>query len=348
MIKSILLILFIFVLILLAVQIFVFEMSKKRMDKVYSISWYENLNKPFQYTRAKRMIVLGAMAYVISSFGEPMDVTWFMYMALFVAMAVVSDAIVLYFTHMYAKKRSVKELDAFNRIKVQLEDENLFLNRDENYIVSEQEFDEKAIYSRYIPNDSHIAFLSVDNGEFVKEFENCASIVYDVEPFGSSLAIEEDIANDKVKVLSLASENRLPFKEDKIDTLICRNVQFDKKEVIRVLKNEGYFIILQNGAFHLKEFLSLYAPIGMKIIWDAHTCANHLRDVNMNIVSEHDYFGTIRFNTVQSLYTYFQDTAPEFCDVEKYKQLYMSAMYEIEKNGCYVLSTHQFMIIARK
>ncbi len=348
MIKYVFMVLAIFIVILLVLQIVFFEFSKKRMDKQYSISWYETLNKPFQYTRAKRMIGLGGMAYVISSIGEPIDASWFLYMILFIAMGVVADAVVLYVTHLYAKNRCKEELKTLERIKEKLD---VFENSrvlDQNYIVSEKTYNEYDIYSKYIHEDNHIAFLSVDDGEFVRNFHTNASIVYDVEPMGDCQKIQESMNDEKVKVLSLASENRLPFKEEKIDTLICRNVQFDKKEIIRVLKQNGYFIVFQNGSSHLKEFINLYAPIGLKVIWDSYTCANHLQEAGMTIVDKVDYFGTIRFSSIESLYTYFDKTAKEFTDIEKYKQLYLSALYDIDKNGYYELSTHEFIVVSRK
>lgn len=348
MIKYIFLILGLFILILFAVQVFVFELSKKKMDKRYGISWYETLNKPFVYTRARKMICLGGMAYVISSMGEPVDLSWLLYMALFIAMAVVSDAVVLYLTHIYARKRSKKEIQQFEEIKQHLLDEDLFENTDDSYEVLEESFNESDLYLRYIHDEAHIAFLSVDEGDFVKGFKSPASIVYDIEPFGNIESIQDKIGNENVKVTTLASENRLPFKDDKIDTLICRNVQFDKNEVLRVLKDEGYFIVSQNGALHLKEFIGIYAPPGLKLVWDAKVCAQHLSDANMKVVDEKDYFGTIRFKTIQSLYTYFLKTSLEFTDVKKYNQLYISAMYDIKNKGYYELSTHHFVVVSRK
>ncbi len=348
MIQYILIILGAFIGILLILQVIFFELTKKKLDKELGISWYSQLNKPYSYHRAKRMLSLGAIAYIISNFGEPINISYFLYMILFIAMSIVADATVLYLVHLYSKIRCKNEIAESLLLKKQLEKLTDSLTYDDRYEISDLTFNEKQIYKHYIQTDDHIAFISEDEGLFVSQFECDAHIIYDVEPQGNQDDIQNKMTKDNIKVLSLASEQRLPFKEEKIDTLICRYAYYKDEEVNRVLKSNGYFIIKQYGAQHLKEMTQLYTPYGIKILWDASYCGNTLEKQGMKVVESHDSFGTIKFYTIQAVYSYFLDTSKEFCDTKKYEQLYLNALSHIAKNGYYEMTTHEFIVVARK
>lgn len=348
MIKYVFMILTVFVMILLVLQIGFFELTKRRLDNTLGHTWYSTLNKPFTYNRAKKMMWLGGLAYIISSIGQPLDTEYFLYLVLFVSMTIVADILVLFITHHYARIRCKSEIGESALLKSQLEKLTSHINYDSSYEISHKDYIEEELYIKYIDSDDHIAFVNGDEGRYMCDVNVDAHVVYDVELNGDIEHIREKVNNDNIRILSLASEERLPFKDEKIDTLINKDIHFNLEETHRVLKPGGYYILNQFGDTHLKEFIEIYNPYGLKIKWNIHLCIEELKKEGWNIIEHVEHFGTVKFYNIHSLHSYFLDTAKEFTDIKKYEQLYLKALSHIAKHGFYEMSTHEFIVIARK
>ncbi|MEG0367590.1 MAG: hypothetical protein RR585_12190, partial [Coprobacillus sp.] len=274
------------------------------------MNWFLSLDKPFSYHRVGYMFFICFICYLISSPEAMFTAAWFIYFLLFVALGIVSDAIVQYLVMVYAKKRCHAEIEEAHI----LENEQT-MSFDNQYEESSKQYDEKEILKKYVEPTDHLSFMTVDEGNFVLDYQPLPEATFVVEPYGDIDKTKAKLEELPVKVTRLTPSGQMPFKDGKIDIVMCENSNYDKLEIQRVLKNSGYFIVNQNGTANLKEFLQIYMPFGMKGSWDAYSCAQTLEDIGMRIIEKLEDYGTIRFHSVQALHTYFTKVSPDIADI---------------------------------
>lgn len=338
----------IFIGMLLLMQLIFFEISRKKMLKAGNIQWFLALDKPFSYHRAGFIIFICVLCYIFSGGEDMFTLEWFLFLILFVAMGVVADAVVQYLTSIYSKKRSHKQIQEALLLENELLEISQTMTQDSSYEESPQQYDEGQILKQYLTPQDHLAVISIDQGKFVSELDSLPEVTYIVEPYGESSTTEAKFIDKPVKVTKLTSSGQLPFKDSKMDLVLCEYTNYDKFEVQRVLKNNGYLIINQRGTSHLKELSAMYMPFGMKGSWDAYSCADTLQGIGLKIVDKMDDYGTIRFHSIQAIHSYFMETSPDFANINKYKIFYLKALKDIKDKSFFEMSTHRFYVIAQK
>ncbi len=337
-----------FIVMLFVMQIFFFEMARRKMKRIKNVNWFLSLNRPFAYTRVKYMIFVCVLCYLFSGIGNLSMVEWLLYMVLFVAIGIVADAIVQYLTMQYSKIRCRKEIQE----AVLLENELLELTQtmydDEEYEISPLQYNETQILKQYLQPQDHLAIMSIDQGTYADSLDSLPEATFVVEPYGDINPVKEKFAEKQVKVTQLTPSGQLPFKDNKMDIIMCEYCNYDKFEIERTLKNQGYFIVNQKGTTDLKEFYQFYLPFGMKGSWDSYACSTTLQDIGMKVIDKIDDYGTLRFHTIQSIHTYFKKFAPDFANINKYKVFYLNALKDIKEKSFCELSTHRFYVVAQK
>lgn len=333
---------------LFLMQVVFFELTRNKMKKAENVNWFLSLNKPFSYNRVGYMGFICFVCYLISSPEDMFTVSWFVYFVLFLAMGIVADAIVQYLIVQYSKKRCKREIEDANLLQNELLSIAQTMGEDLSYDESPRQYEEKEILERYVTPTDHIAFISVDGGDFAKEFTLLPEATFIVEPYGDIQNVQTKFENMLVKVLRLTESGQMPFKDEKLDVVMCQYSNYDKLEIERVLKKDGYFVVNQNGTANLKEFLQMYMPFGMKGSWDAYSCAGTLESIGMRIVDKLDDYGTIRFHSVQALHSYFLKHSPDLADIKKYQIFYLKALKEIKEHRFFEMTTHRFLVVAQK
>lgn len=337
-----------FIAIMLFTQILFFELSRNKMKNENNLNWFLSLDKPFHYNRVGYMIFICFICYLISSPEEMFTISWFVYFALFVAMGVIADAVVQYLTLLYGKKRCHHEIEEATLLKNELINITETMVEDFSYEESNPQYDEKSILDQYVYPESHLAYLTIDQGKFVRECQHFTEATFVVEPYGDIEVTKSYLSDLPVQVTKLTPAGQMPFKDQKIDVVMCENSNYDKYEIQRVLKNNGYFIVNQNGTANFKEFLKMYVPFGMKGSWDAYSCAQTLEEIGMRIIDKIEDYGIIRFRSIQAMHTYFQKVSPDLADIKKYQIFYLNALKSIKENHFYELTTHRFLVVAQK
>ncbi|MEG0276558.1 MAG: hypothetical protein RR630_05975 [Coprobacillus sp.] len=333
---------------LMLMQMVLFEITRSKMAKSDNVNWYLSLNRTFSYNRVGYMVFVCLVCYFISSPEAMFSTAWFIYLILFIAMGIVADAIVQYMILIYGKQRCKKEIQEAILLQNELEQLSQTLMNDETYVKTPEQYDEKEILKKYVEPTDHLAFLSVDKGEFAKEYAPLPEAAFVVEPYSELESIKDKFEDTPFKVTKLTPSGQMPFKDDKIDVVMCQYSNYDKLEIHRVLKKDGYFIVNQNGTANLKEFLKIYMPYGMKGSWDAFSCAQTLEDIEMKVIEKLEDYGTIRFHSLNALHTYFKNNSPDLGDINKYKIFYLKALKEIKERSFYEMTTHRFLIVAQK
>lgn len=335
-----------FVLLLLVTQIVLFELSYKRVKKSNNVLWYLSLDKPFNYTRTGYIAFICFICYLMSSDQEFLSINWIIYFVLFVAIGVISDAIVQYLTLKYAQLRCKKEITLAKDLKqevLNLKDSSPV----NDYEISNNEYDEKEILKNYIVPEDHLAFLSVDGGKFARSFSPLPKVTYDVEPYGDIEAIKANLEDTNIKPTTLTQAGQMPFKDDKIDVVMNEYCNYDKYEIKRVLKPNGYCLINQNGTGNLKEIRDLIMPISLNGEWNVSSCSRSLEEIGLKVISHFENHGYIKFHSIQGMYTYFKQTSPDLCDINKYINIYIAALKSIKEGIPYTISKYNFLVIAK-
>ena len=332
---------------MLVTQIIMFEITRNKMIKENNFSWFLAFDKPFHYNRVGYMFFLCLVCYMITSEDPIFSVNWFIYFFVFLAVGIIGDAIAQYVTLKYGKMRLKKQIEDTNGVKEELK--NIDINIiDESYEISEPQYSELDILRKYVQDDTHLAFLSVDGGKFARKTNIITEATFVVEPYGDIEKVKADLSDLPYTVVQLTQNKQMPFKDEKIDVVMCQFSNYDKTEIYRILKNDGYFIVHQNGTNNYKELFKMYVPFKIKGVWDVFNCANSLQDLKMQVMERYEEYGSIRFKTVESMITYFKDISPDFINIEKYQRFYIEALNSIKQKGFYELTTHRFIVVAKK
>ena len=334
---------------MLITQIILFEMTKSKAKKENNVLWYLSLDKPFQYNRFKMMTYIVAFVYIFVGDNKSIfTLQGLLYFLLLLAMVIVADMTTHYLMIKYGKVVCKKEIALAKELKSEVETFEQNVYEDENYEVPVKQYDEKEILKKYVEPTSHLAYLSVDGGKFVRECNLFTEATFDVEPFGDIEAIRTSLEDLPVQVTKLTPSKQMPFKDERMDVVMCQYSNYEKHEVKRVLKNGGYFVVNQNGTSNLKELFKMYMPFRVKGVWDAFACCGTLEEAEMKIVEKYEEHGTLKFPTLASLYTYFKCNAQDFSDVKKYQLFYIQALKQIKETGWFELTTHRFLVVAQK
>lgn len=337
-----------FIVILFITQLIFFEITRKKMKERNNIDWFLSLDKPFNYNRVGYMAFLCFFCYIITSPENFLSLSWIVYFVLFLAMGIVSDAVVQYLIILYGKKRCHNEIEELKYLKNELANISQSMSSELEYEESPRQYNEKEILSRYIDATDHMAFLSADGGEFASTYSPLPEAAFIVEPYTNHSHLESKFADSPIKVTDLTPSKQMPFKDEKMDIVMCQYSNYDKYEIYRILKSGGYFIVNQNGTTNYKEFLDFYMPFRIKGSWDAYACAGSLEEAGMKIIEKYDDYGTIRFHSIQSLHNFFKKVSPDIADIHKFQTFYMNALREIHQKNFYEITTHRFLVVAKK
>lgn len=337
-----------FIGLMLLTQLIFFEISRNRMKKANNLNWFLSLDKPFHYNRVGYMVFICLICYLVSSPSQMFSLEWIIYFVIFLALAIISDAVVQYLTLLYGKKRCQKEIEETGLLKNELIEISQTMYEDLSYQETVQQYDEKEILRNYVQPTSHLAYLTLNGSQFVRDCQISTEATFVVEPYGDIEKVKQDLSDLPVQVTKLTPAGQMPFKDQKLDIVMCQECNYDKNEIQRILKPSGYFIVNQNGTTNFKEFIQMYVPMGLKGSWDSYSCSQTLEDIGMRIVEKLEDYGSIRFPSIQSMHSYFKRVSPDLADMNKYQVFYMNALKSIKENNFYELTTHRFLIVAQK
>ena len=333
--------------ILLMFRIMFFEIGYNRVKKTDNYMYYLTLEQPFNYNRTGYMIFILFLCYLLTSEEEMFSTNWILYLLFFIAFGIVADIAVQYLVLQYSKLRCKKQIIETKEMKEEVLKLKEYEPTQEDYYESEKAYNETDLLKNYVDAHNHLAFLTVDKGEFAKNYSPYPTVTYDVEPYGDLEALKENLSGTPVRPTTLTQAKQMPFKDDKIDVIMDQFCNYDKNEIQRVLKPGGYVLINQNGTSNFDEIVKMYIPYKIKGEWTADSCAKSLSSIGFEIISTLEDHGYINFYSIEGVYSFFKKHSPDFCDVDKYLNFYMAVLNKTKKNEPYRLSTYKFLVIAR-
>lgn len=335
-----------FMLLLLIMKLSFAEVEGRQARKNHNIKYFMKYAEKYTYQKQTSIILVSALCYLMVSLREIFSTIWFLELLGFVAGGVVANTVAQvcyhYFIHFRFKKDIKEAIDLKKEVElaVQEQGEQLMQQSIPNY-------DTHAITQEYLQDDQHVAIVSVDGGEFISQFQHLPPITYAVEL--NTAKAKERLEDKPVKVTSLTSQGKMPFKDEKIDVVINEMCNYDKFEMYRILKPNGYLIVDQVGSENYKEIINMFIPFRVKGKWDKDACQTTLKDIGFDLIKGFEDIGHIRFDSLAALLSFVKSISPE--RVEKYEQFinfYADALIKIKQKGFFELTTHRFLVIARK
>lgn len=332
--------------ILTVLKLFFTEVEGHLAQKQHSILWYLQFSKPFGYTRAASTILLIVVLYFVSYDAPLFSGLWVIELVIFIAVGIIIDAFDQYLAYHYAKMRFKNRIRESVIMKTEIESA---MQKDDTELVyhSLPSYDSVGEIQKFFHEDTHLSFSSVDGGEFVNRFDQLPPITYVVET--NVEKAQEVLANKAVKVTSLTPEGTMPFKDGRLDLVVNEIVNYDKYEIHRVLKQGGYFVVEQLGSDNYKELLNMFMPFRVKGRWDKENCGSTLQQIGFEILDSFEDIGYIRFKSLSAIITFINQMSPDKVQrYDLYINFYAHILSEIKRQGFFDLTTHKFMVIARK
>jgi SAM-dependent methyltransferase len=147
-------------------------------------------------------------------------------------------------------------------------------------------------------------------------------------------------------------DDHLPFEDDFFDLIMDRHSSYDPYEVLRVLKPDHRFIVMQVGDRTNRELHELLgheqAPQAHQ--WNLAYAVNELAQAGWRILEGKEEIFPTRYYDVGAIVMYLKGIPWEIPDfsVEKYFQKLVEVDRVIQQDGYVDVSFHQFFMIAQK
>lgn len=309
------------------------------------LSWYLRFNEPFKYHRTGSIIFMCVLCYTAASIQDFFSMQWFVEMLGFVAVGVIFDGLGQFLGFYYNKIRFRKRINEAILMKAEI---NQAINDSTTGLMQQSlpTYSSNEIASKYFKEDSHLATISFDGGEYVSLFNNLPPITYVVE--ARQEQAEAKLANRNVKVTKLTHEGKLPFKDERLDVIVNELSNYDKYDLYRVVKPGGYIIVNQMGSDNYKELINIFLPFKLHGRWDKETGAKTLSDIGLEIVDSVEEHGYIRFDSLASFIQFMKGITRADVTQDRFINFYSQVLKQIKEKNYFELTTHRFMIVAKK
>lgn len=318
----------------------------RQARKMSNVRYFLKYDEKFTYRNQLSVIFVAMLCYLIVSLEQSFTTMWFLQMLGFIAVGVISDALSQVIAYYFGKFFYKKDIQESKSLKLEIE-EAVKNHGDELMQQTIPSYDSHQIIQEYFEDDKHLAVVSVDGGEFTSKFQSLPPITYSVEL--NPTKAREKLEDKGVKVTTFTSQGKMPFKDEKIDIAVNELSNYDKFEMYRILKPGGYLVVDQLGSDNYKEIINMFIPFKIKGQWNKEACQTTLKEIGFDIVDSYEDIGRIRFDSLSAVLAFMQSISPE--RVQRYEQFinfYADVLKKIKKNHFYEITTHKFMVIAKK
>ncbi len=214
-------------------------------------------------------------------------------------------------------------------------------------------WDYKKIVLEHLNDEMLLLDMGTGGGEFLLELDHPYEKTVVTESYPPNIKLcREKLSPLGIAVFGIDSEEKLPFPDAHFDMIINRHESYELREVMRILKPNGFFITQQVGkdnnrdmSFFLNEkYQSPYPDMYLE------KQVSLFRDIGFRIDFAREEFPILKFFDIGA-FAYFANIItwefPDF-NVEKLiDKLYF--LHQRILNDGYIISTeHRFIIIAKK
>lgn len=341
---------YVYMLVSLAIMLvgikFVFcELEGRTARKKGLLSWYLKLSKPFKYVRTRSIILMSIFCYMIVSVQSIFTIEWLIELVGFVAVGVIFDGISQFVGYYFNKIRFKKDI---RNALVTKDEINQAIELPGNDLVQQSMpiYSSQEIVSKYLNEQTHLAAISLDGGDYISSFENLPPITYAVE--AQFEKAEEKLSSQNIKVTRLTSEGKLPFKDERLDVVVNELANYDKYDLYRVVKPGGYILVNQLGSDNYRELINTFLPFRLHGRWDLESGSRTLSEIGLEIVDGVEEHGYVRFNSLTSFIHFMKEITRVDISQDRFVNFYGHVLKQIKEKNYYELTTHRFMVVARK
>ena len=323
------------------------EIDGRTALKRSNLAYFLNFEDKFKYKRMySTMLIMGCCLLIFTDIDFTTADGWFVFLIFFV-IAMVSDFISSFAYHQYGRYRFKEQIDKaqtfLNQLKEKLEEP---VGEDDAYVYG-QDYQFIDVVNEYVYPQDHLVCLSTDGGELMESMNQFPQVSFLIDRKEEEAKVR--LEDKPVRLTTLTKDKRYPFKDEKMDVVVCYNENFNPDEGKRIMKDGGTLLINQLGSENLLE---LYAFLGPRLFtsqWDLATLKKGLMNHGYSILNGHEERAEIRFRTLSSFHHYVKDMAfVKLNDLKKYVNQYFLISQAIENKGFFSMRTHRFYVAARK
>lgn len=323
------------------------QMDGKRANKQYNIRFFLQFTQSFVYGRTNLILFMALVIFIFNPTAPLFSIEGLIQFLILLCASVIIDIVSQYAYYLFGKFRFKESIKQAVEIQKMIKDLANGEDAYEDIIYPAKQFDFKEVVESYLQEDQHLGIASMDKGEFANSITNLPPVTYVIDVFERET--KELLKDKNIKVTTLTKDKGLPFKDEKLDIYICHYTNFNKADVLRVLKQGGKLIIKQRGSENLKELNSMYLPMIKATQWNKYLCENILVQTGFMLVEGKEQYGKIQFKSLAGLFTYLKMVLPDYLNQ---LDLYINQLAYIDQcikqRGFFELTTHEFYIVCQK
>lgn len=319
------------------------RMAIKRMDLKYFLDFEQR----YVYKNMKSTVLLMVFCFLMFGSISLFSGYGLLLLALFIAMGVVVDIISGWIFHFYARFRFKKRIEEAKNVISRLKKEIERPFDPEEIVEQKDNYDFIDVVDRYVKEDDHMACLSRDGGTFMEKMKHYSQVTFLVDE--KLDAAKKRFADTMVRVTGMTADQRYPFKDGRLDLLVCYNTNFKPEEVGRVLKEDGIFIAHQLGSENMQELTAMTSPFQIRNAWNMQVLSESLRKLNYLLLDRHESRSEMRFLTLGAFVHYLKANSKiNFDHIENYANALNVISQLIQTKGYFAVKTHHFYVVAQK
>ncbi len=315
----------------------------KRQNLAYFLSFEDK----FKYKKMSSTLMLfNITLFFFSGLDYTFIGGWIAHLEM-VLLAMLCDFIANLSYHYYARWRYKKEInDAkifLNQLSNQIQED---VHENDAYVYGQDyKFDE--VVNDYVRPEDHFTCISADGGELMEGIRPYPQVSFLIDRKVDEAKMR--LEGSDVRFTTLTKEKKYPFKDERMDVVVCYNENFDPNEGKRILKDDGLLLINQLGSENLIELYSFMGPRLISNLYNVENLKRGLGKLGYEVLHAHEEKAELRFRTIAAFYQYVKDIAfIKIDDLRQYVNQYYNIAQSIEQRGFYALRTHRFYVVAKK
>lgn len=209
-----------------------------------------------------------------------------------------------------------------------------------------------------LPAASRMLDLGTGGGEFLSSLSPLPRETFATESYPPNV----EVARSRLSALGITvvqvddgiqERYPLPFGDDEFELVINRHEAYDSTEVLRIVKNGGYFITQQVGGRNLERLRTIFGSLqedDLPFEWDAASAAKMLRQAGLVVEDQREISATCRFPDIRTVIYYMKVLPwnfPHFVP-ENDRQRLENIAFLIRRDGYFEDVYHRFFVVAHK
>ena len=214
-------------------------------------------------------------------------------------------------------------------------------------------WDYRQVIGEYLKKSMKLLDIDTGGGEFLLSLQHPYENTAATENYPPNVQLcRETFSPLGIEFRAVDGNGELPFGDDSFDIVINRHGDFNPREIYRVLKPGGVFVMQQVGAENERELVELLCgriPMPFPEQY-ADKAAEAFLKAGFSILRKEECFRPIRFYDVGALVWFARVLPWEFADfsVDTHLENLLQAQRMLERDGYIEGNTHRFLLVAKK